>query len=453
MVRTYHRKTARANWDLKQMELAAESVRNGELSLRQASAAFGVPKSTLERHKNKKLLSPGCLGRFRPVFDTHFETELADYCKEMQNRLFGLTISDLRKMAYQLAEKNNVEHNFDAERKMAGRDWVFGFFRRHPERSLRTPEPTSIGRAVGFNRVQVGHFYDILQETYEKQYIDPSHIWNVDETGLTAVHRPGKVIARRGQRQVGKITSGEKGKTVTAICAMNATGSYIPPTLIFPRINMNDRLLCGAPPQTLGLASKSGWVDSVLFKKWFDHFMRFAKATADDPHLLLLDGHVSHKSLPLIESARQNGVILVCFPPHTTHALQPLDCVFFGPLKRYYHEACENFMLHNAGKRITNYDISTIFNTAYVSAATLDKCVTGFNCTGIYPFNRNRIPDYRYAPSATTDNSATYESASATTRTVSIQIEAEDIVFDPPAIGEELIIELHGLHYIQIFFQ
>ena len=126
MVRTYHRKTARANWDLKQMELAAVSVRNGELSLRAASAAFGVPKSTLERHKNKRLLSPGCLGRFRPVLDTHFETELADYCKEMQNRLFGLTISDLRKMAYQLAEKNNVEHNFDVEREMAGRDWVFG---------------------------------------------------------------------------------------------------------------------------------------------------------------------------------------------------------------------------------------------------------------------------------------------------------------------------------------
>jgi len=110
------------------MEYAAKSVRTGELSLRATSAAFGVPKSTLGRHKNKKLLSPGCLGRFRPVLDTQFETELADYCKEMQNRLFGLTISDLRKMVYQLAEKNNVEHNFDAERKMAGREIGYSFF-------------------------------------------------------------------------------------------------------------------------------------------------------------------------------------------------------------------------------------------------------------------------------------------------------------------------------------
>jgi len=102
-------------------------------------------------------------------------------------------------------------------------------------------------------------------------------------------------------------------------------------------------------------------------------------------------------------------------------------------------------MLHNAGKRITDYDIAAIFNTAYVSAATLDKCVSGFNCTGIYPFNRNRIPEYRYAPSATTDNSAAYESASVKTHTISVQLGSEDIIFEPPAVGEELIIEINGL--------
>jgi len=67
-----------------------------------------------------------CMLRFRPTLDSQFKTELADYCKEMQNRLFALTISDLRKMAYQLAEKNGIVHNFDAERQTAGRDWVMG---------------------------------------------------------------------------------------------------------------------------------------------------------------------------------------------------------------------------------------------------------------------------------------------------------------------------------------
>ena len=40
---------------------------------------------------------------------------------------------------------------------------------------------------------------------------------------------------------------------------------------------------------------------------------------------LFVDGHHSHMSLKLIEFAREKGVHLVCFPPHMTHILQPLD--------------------------------------------------------------------------------------------------------------------------------
>lgn len=448
MVRTYKRRSERRSWDMEKMNMAIASVRNSELSIREASSTYGIPKSTLERHKNKKIITPGCLGRYRPVLNAEFEAELVDYCIQMQNRLFGLTIRDLRSMAYQLAEKNNLQHDFDKEKQLAGKDWVSGFLRRNPELALRTAEPTSIGRAVGFNIVQVGIFYDLLEQAYQEHSYDPSNIWNVDETGLVNVHRPSKIIGKKGQRQVGKITSGEKGKTITAVCAFNATGAYMAPMLIFPRVNMNDRLLRGAPAGTIGAASKSGWIDSALFQKWFQHFVRNVKPSVDNPHLLLLDGHVSHKSLSLIQMARSQGVTLICFPPHTTHALQPLDCVFFGPLKTYYHQACESFMLHNPGKRISDYDIASLFNTAYVSAATIDKCATGFSCTGIFPLNRNKIPEYRYAPSLTTDNSDIAAAdqdgvAPLSSRRIVVRPDQSDeVVFDPPAVGEEVIIEI-----------
>ena len=47
-------------------------------------------------------------------------------------------------------------------------------------------------------------------------------------------------------KQVGKLTSGECGKTIIIICCFNAAGTYIPPALIFPCKNMNDRLVKGA---------------------------------------------------------------------------------------------------------------------------------------------------------------------------------------------------------------
>ena len=92
--------------------------------------------------------------------------------------------------------------------------------------------------------------------------------------------------------------------------------------------------------------------------------------------------------------------------PMTTHVLQPLDRVFYGPLKTFYNKACESFMLHNPSKRITDYDIAGLFNTAYMAAATIDKGVSGFECTGIFPLNRHRIPEFCFTPSLTTDNAS-----------------------------------------------
>jgi len=452
MVRTYKRVTERRSWNLETVQIAVDAVKNSELSIREASAVYGIPKSTLERHKNNKIQTPGCLGRFRPVLNVEFEKELADYCVEMQNRLFGLTVRDLRSMAFQLAERNHLDHGFDTEKQLAGKDWVAGFLRRNPELSLRMPEPTSIGRAVGFNTVQVGRFYDLLENAYRDHGFDRAHVWNVDETGLSCVHTPGKIIGKKGQRQIGKITSGERGKTVTAVCAYNAEGMFIPPMLIFPRIKMNQRLIHDAPLGTIGAASKSGWIDSSLFLQWFEHFVKRVKPSTNDQHLILLDGHISHKSLPLIEAARSNGVTLLCFPPHTTHALQPLDCVFFGPLKKFYNQACEAFMLHNPGKRITDYDIASLFKNAYSSAASLDKGETGFQSTGIYPLDRNAIPEYRYVASLTTDcNTSVMDEvndrqSTAVVRTIvfGANCAVDDIIFDPPDVGEEIVVEIHG---------
>ena len=60
------------------------------------------------------------------------------------------------------------------------------------------------------------------------------------------------MLGTKGARCVGQITSGERGKTLTLICAMNAAGSYIPPMMIFPRKRMLDALMRDAPVGALG---------------------------------------------------------------------------------------------------------------------------------------------------------------------------------------------------------
>lgn len=49
-----------------------------------------------------------------------------------------------------------------------------------------------------------------------------------------------------------------------------------------------------------------------------------------DHHVLLFtDGHTTRHSMKLITLCRKNKVHLFCYPPHTTHVLQPLDVGVF----------------------------------------------------------------------------------------------------------------------------
>ena len=57
---------------------------------------------------------------------------------------------------------------------------------------------TNIARAVGFNKPHVERFYEIYRELIERHEYEPSRIWNMDETGITCVHRPGKILASKG---------------------------------------------------------------------------------------------------------------------------------------------------------------------------------------------------------------------------------------------------------------
>ena len=58
------------------------------------------------------------------------------------------TTTEFRELAFQIAEKLSIDHPFSKNYKKTGKDWLNVFLKRHPEISIRRPEPTSIGRAV-----------------------------------------------------------------------------------------------------------------------------------------------------------------------------------------------------------------------------------------------------------------------------------------------------------------
>lgn len=253
---------------------------------------------------------------------------------------------------------------------MAGRYWLEGFLARHKELSIRQAESVSIQRAIGFNKSKVDKFYSVLKSLlYDesgRQLIPPGNIYNVDESGFTVCQAPGKIIAAKGKHNVGQLTSAEKGKTVTAVCCVSATGVFVPPMLIFPRVRLNPSLMNGAPTGAVGEASKSGWITEAIFTKWFQHFLSTVQPQShSEPVLLLMDGHASHTcNLNVIETARANNVQLLVFPSHCTHRLQPLDLSFFKSLNNHYNSEIVSGLRSHPGRRVTEYEIAALFSSA-----------------------------------------------------------------------------------------
>lgn len=401
----YKRKSTRQNWTEQNMQQAIDAVLNKRMGWLLASKTYNVPFTTLRRRARlPQGYKKGYLGGHKITFSEDLETEIVQHIKALENSFFGLTTTDLRRLAYQVAEAKHITHRFSKEKQLAGWDWLKGFTQRNPSISLRTPESTSAARARAFNKQQIKNYFDRLLEVFNQHAFEPVNIWNVDESGLSTVPSKNvKIFATKGQKQVGVLSSAERGQHLTVVCCMNAVGTFLPPALIFPRKNMKNELMDHAPPGSIGLTQEKGWMNNELFLKWLKHFVKFVKPSVDEKVLLLVDGHSSHKSLEVLTFAKENGIVLFCFPPHCTHRVQPLDVSFYSPLRSFYNQELTTWLKNHPGRTVTHFQVAEIFNAAYMKAATIKNATSGFASTGISPLNPDVFPEWMFSASDVTN--------------------------------------------------
>jgi len=80
----------------------------------------------------------GSLGSFACDPAPEFEAALVSHAVLLLQMLFGLNTVELRKLAYEVAEKKKLTHRF--KNQIAGKTWMKSFLQRHPELVIRTPE-------------------------------------------------------------------------------------------------------------------------------------------------------------------------------------------------------------------------------------------------------------------------------------------------------------------------
>lgn len=441
MVRNRSRKTERKPVESSRMEAAVQDVVNGQKKVASVAKELDIKRTTLRRYiqkykaaerKEDVLFTPRY--NSRQVFDVHQERLLVDYFITSAKYNYGHSPMIARRITFEFATKNGIQvpHTWLRDCS-AGVEWLVGFMKRHDELSIRQPEATSLARGTAFNRHNVNQFFDNLNEIYSRHGYGPESVFNCDETGLTTVQRPTKVIAAKGVKQVGAVTSQERGQLVTACCTINALGNAIPPFMIFPRVHFKSNMLIGAPPGTAGTAYPSGWMTCDNFILYLKHFIHHSKSSSASPTLLILDNHESHISVEAINLCKENGVSLLTFPPHCSHRLQPLDVAVYGPLKTHYNNACTSWLHSNPATPMTVFNIAQCFGDAYPLAFIPRNITSGFRATGIWPYNRDIFTDDDFGAANVTDRDyASPEQPTSANTDVNIMTESLD-----PAVTEQ----------------
>lgn len=295
MPRKYIKKNVHLQYNKENLRQAIETALLGKDSIRNIAKYYEVPISTLRRRvftvkQTEKIPQNIEIGRFRPTFTLEQEEQLKQYVIDSDKMLAGITPLEFRKLVYEYAENNKINHRFNRDSGLAGEDWYYSFMSRHSELKLRTPEKTSVARAYGFNKQSVNSYFNLLTKLIDKYHFSPSNIYNVDETGITSVpNTVPKVISIKGKKQVGSIVSAERGETVTCVLCCNAAGYFVPPLMIFPRKKNNLEFVKNTPPDTKIICHPSGWMQTdIFYPTWFDHFKKFANPSQDNAVLLIL---------------------------------------------------------------------------------------------------------------------------------------------------------------------
>ncbi|KAJ8977202.1 hypothetical protein NQ317_011213 [Molorchus minor] len=355
-----------------------EKVRNKSLNANKASQIYRIPYRTLRRRIAANNSSKMTLGK-HPSLGIEYEKRLVKHIQRLQDSGLARTAQIVCHIAYSFAKSLGKEH-------------IFGPKGSKEERAEKVKD--CLARAKGMNRVKVAQFYNLLEDNLVTHNLQdkPNKIFNMDETGIQLINKPGKVVAIKGSKCVHSVTSKEKGETISLIACNNAEGVFLPPVLIMKGVRSFDSRLNGLPQGTsIYMNKKFSYINSDLFLKWMKEI--FLPRKPEGKVLLILDGHSSHASYDVIQLANENDIIILYLPSHTTQA-QPLDKSFFKVLKEYYKQEAQDWMVTNKEKKISRDSVGIVIGNAWKGAATSKK--------------RNAIPDYFFSISdALQNNNAT----------------------------------------------
>ena len=137
----------------------------------------------------------------------------------------------------------------------------------------------------------------------------------------------------------------EKGETSTALAFVSAAGMSTKPLVIHKGGKVQQSWKNDKPQSYSRGASENGLITKRLFYQYGKEFVQMLKnwglmESENKRHLLLMDSHNSHTfNYQFLKLMNDNKIVVLAFPAHTTHVMQPLNDVPFAQLKTAWYKA------------------------------------------------------------------------------------------------------------------
>lgn len=328
MPRRYVRKPGSrhyADYSAETLSMCLASIRNGSMTTRAAEALFNIPRRTiLNKLKGKHTYKPGK----QPIFNVEEERIFVECVNILSQFGFPIVEFDLRCLIYDyLGRSGRKVRQFT--NNFPGKEWVRGFLKRNKDLTLRFAVNIEKARAT-VNPANLIEYINNLKQTIEN--VPCENIWNYNEINLSDDPTATKIISRRGVKHPENIRNASEASISLMMCG-SASGELLAPYAVYKSESMCPSWCQGGLTDCKYGYSQSGWFTVDTFTDWFESLLLPKLKNLEGKKVLIGDNFSSHITEYILSLCREYNICFVCLPPKSSHLTQPLDVVFFHPMK------------------------------------------------------------------------------------------------------------------------
>lgn len=143
-------------------------------------------------------------------------------------------------------------------------------------------------------------------------------------------------------------------------------------------------MIRGTPAGTIGIATRTWWMNRRLFPKILEHFIKHIDCSIENPeNVVFMDKLGSHLGMDIIDMLREKGLRDYNLSTAYFTQIPPPGCDGLWATKTHLTKGVNEWNLSNLGQHIMIYDLLEFLSRSLYRALSVEDITAGFRKTGI----------------------------------------------------------------------